>query len=91
MTLPQKYKLEYQSKLNECHGISKLVLTECIRGYSFGLEGITDFTTKIQVFAHRVTVPKNVMLAALQMVTYMKFTKSAFSQSVFELETSCKD
>ena len=25
------------------------------------------------------------------MVTYMKFTKNPFSQSVFELETSCKD
>ena len=35
------------------------------KGYSFGLQGITDFTTKIQVFDHRVTVSENVMLAAL--------------------------
>ena len=53
VTVPQKYRME------------EYILCP-FKGYSFGLQRITDFSPKIQVFAHTVTVFKKVMLAALK-------------------------
>ena len=68
LTMLQKYRLEYQSKFSEYKALAnwneRSVLCS-FKGYSFLLQRITDFTLKIQVFAHRVTVFKKFMLAAL--------------------------
>ena len=53
VTLPQKYRLE------------EYILC-LLKGYSFGLQRIRDFSPKIQVFAHTVMVFKKVMLAAVK-------------------------